>query len=996
MSRTLSIFSSAFPTELFHPVKLIGSEAVNRLFSYQLILKTPDVDPIDFYKQNKVNLPHANVDVTRWLGHNLTVAIELDGKEISFNEVNKTIRQNFRRQVGEGTRYISGMISSAQYLYDQGRSSYYAVTIKPFLFNSTLKRDYRVFQDVTPIEILDQILGAYPGTVVKRLELDKQNRYPKRDYQCQWNETDFAFFSRICSEWGVNFWFEHDSSGHKLILSDEITGHQAMPSEAYHTVSYYPKGHKITEEYLHEFNLTAQLVSGAFASADYDYIQPTANIQASTYNAKPYPIASEQGVSTQEEQNNGEISSTAAEIFEYAVDVVQPRAGVNQDTNEPFHEQILRNQWQLERLQQQHVTAKAFGYIRGMATGHRFALEHHPSQLANINWTIQSSELLVMDLAEETQRKEDGLSSLLTICDEASSVSFLDDTLSRLDQLLDSTNQQWQIECNMQLIPSTTPIRPSFVDKPRGTLQSALVVGDLGSDSIYTDAHGRIKVQFYWDRYGVKNENSSCWVRVNESWAGNQFGATFIPRLGQEVLVDFINGDPDLPVCVGKVHNADNLPSWQLARNKALSGFRSRELGDGQVGNSAAGRSNHLIFDDTKEHIQTQIKSDHAHSQLSLGDITRVESNDGRKETRGLGFELRTDDWGSVRATKGLYFSTFDRMAASGSIMDAYEAEGLFEQSQQLNETLKNMADQVEAESFAEVGNLKTFVKDVKGNSDDASKSTGFRSEHIIGASNDSIGFAAKRAIYTYSDASTNISSADNLEIAIGNSWLASIKNKLSFVARRGIQLFSSQGKVQIHANQNDIEIIAQKVLNLISASDKINIQAAKEIELTAGGSSLCINSSGISHYTGGKWEVYSASKIMTGPQTKNQLKSLPKGKVDKTRYQLTSLPEGQGVVYANEPYVLYKGKSEVKRGVTDERGNILFKYDEGSSYRVELTDKVEFKIKAPAKTAKEIMLAQGYRAAPNSSAGVDETKSLKKRYDLNRLTGQFEPKDDK
>jgi type VI secretion system secreted protein VgrG len=142
-----------------------------------------------------------------------------------------------------------------------------------------------------------------------------------------------------------------------------------------------------------------------------------------------------------------------------------------------------------------------------------------------------------------------------------------------------------------------------------------------------------------------------------------------IPRIGQEVLVDFLGGDPDMPIVEGSVHNAANMSPWSLPDQQALSGFRSRELTPGG-GNNAAGRSNHLILDDTEQKIQAQLKSDHQHSSLSLGHITRIEDHQGRKDPRGEGFELRTDGHGVVRAKDGLLISTEGRAKAQAHAKD--------------------------------------------------------------------------------------------------------------------------------------------------------------------------------------------------------------------------------------------------------------------------------------------------------------------------------------
>ena len=146
-------------------------------------------------------------------------------------------------------------------------------------------------------------------------------------------------------------------------------------------------------------------------------------------------------------------------------------------------------------------------------------------------------------------------------------------------------------------------------------------------------------------------------------------------------------GDPDLPVVFGSVHNGLNLPGWQLPGQHVLTGLRSRELGDGG-GNRASGRGNHMLLDDTPGHIQAQIKSDHQHSSLSLGDIYRVEDREGRKDARGQGAELRTDGHAVVRAAKGLLVTTEPREAAKAHILESAETQARLQEATEQHERL--------------------------------------------------------------------------------------------------------------------------------------------------------------------------------------------------------------------------------------------------------------------------------------------------------------------
>ena len=1059
MARTLSLSTSAFSPEVFAPVKLEGREHLNELFEYQLIVKTPDLEGHEFYAQYGSKSPTANVDLTSWLRQSITVNIELDGKEVTKSDVSRTIRYHYQETVGKGVRHINGVITGAQYLYNQGRSAYYLLEISPFLQAATLRQNWRIYQDKTVLEIIDELLLDYPGTVEKRLEEQKTDRYTKRDYQTQYGETDYNFLIRLLSEWGISHWYEHTADGHTLILSDEPQNHRQLPSEAYHSISYYPQGHKINEEYLHECNLIARTVSGAFASADYDYARSSSQIQNSKHNIQPYPEAQKQGIATG--NTSEERAPKKGEIYDYSADVVQPEAGPNQEGNNASGEQSLRDQWNLERLQQQHLKANARGNIRGIATGYQFTLEKHPSALANINWMVKGTEILIMDLAEETQRKENGLESLL------SSGNIGDIAKIGLDKLLNNTNQQWLIDCQAELIPANIPVRPERIEKPKGTLQNAIVVGEAEAGSIYTDQYGRIKVQFYWDRYHDKDQNSSCWIRVNEPWAGNQMGAVFTPRIGQEVLISYINNDPDLPVVMGKVNNSDNMPPWALAQNKALSGFRSRELPEG---NSHSGRSNHLVFDDSEGKIQTQLKSDHAHSQLSLGDITRIEDNQGRKDARGQGFELRTDDWGSARAAKGLYLTTFPRESAASTHMDAYEAQQLLEEARELVKQLSKLANTHQAEPLSgtepldlfskitkselprhpdadsavgivdtvmgeegfnlnnltsqidelntlqsvlpnglpneikakatedilknlakqkitspiqpivnagdlhyngamEIYNkqLKAFennpydkareklkeleqiqnskektekllndqgVQDIFSNMQANGKSyqqlqeetdsyspSGFEENILVGAGQAGIALVTPKETHQYSAEKHTITAGHDLNITVGNSWLASIANKISFFAQQSIKICSGNEKIELNAQNNDIDLIAKKVINLISNEDWIKLNAKKGILLNAGTSFIKITPEGIEHGTAGNWKAQASNHQFIGPKTMSQ--SFQETPITQFNDEYTLLHEITKEPLANYKVAITRADGSVMDMVTDAQGKI-------------------------------------------------------------------------
>lgn len=220
--------------------------------------------------------------------------------------------------------------------------------------------------------------------------------------------------------------------------------------------------------------------------------------------------------------------------------------------------------------------------------------------------------------------------------------------------------------------PKAVPWRPgrSFnsTDTRLLALQTATVVGVEGQGSLNVDQYGRIQVRFHWDR----DDSGSCWVRVSSNWAGGEKGLSSHPRVGSEVIVQWLDGNPDHPIVTGSVYNQGFMPPWKLPEQRALMGLRSRELSAGG-GNTPGGRSNHLVLDDTQGQIQAQLKSDHLASQLSLGHINRIDGNAGRAGPRGQGFELRTDGRGALRAQQGLLISTEGRPNARAHITDMEE-----------------------------------------------------------------------------------------------------------------------------------------------------------------------------------------------------------------------------------------------------------------------------------------------------------------------------------
>ncbi|MEO6918400.1 MAG: DUF2345 domain-containing protein, partial [Collimonas sp.] len=317
----------------------------------------------------------------------------------------------------------------------------------------------------------------------------------------------------------------------------------------------------------------------------------------------------------------------------------------------------------------------------------------------------------------------------------------------------------------------------------------------------------------------------------------------------------------------------NNMPPWALPSQSALSGMRSRELTP-KGGNAPGGRSGHVVFDDSPKSIQTQVRSDALDSQLSLGNITRIENNAGRQDKRGNGFELRSDGHGVLRA-QGMLISTEARPKAQAHITDMGETVARLTQARSTAESLSNLAQEHEAQ---DKGTDQSDVNKAIKSQNDAIKGSGGGDGEFPELTEPHLVVASPSGIETTSGASTHIASAEHtaltagshVSIAAGKSFFVSAAEKLSLLAYKlGIKLIAASGKVQIQAQNDSMELLAQKVVDIISTQDWINLRAKKGIRLS-GGTSEFVVSDAITGFTGGAHVVHAADHQTMGPQAKS------------------------------------------------------------------------------------------------------------------------------
>ncbi|RKT46293.1 type VI secretion system Vgr family protein [Thiocapsa rosea] len=344
-------------------------------------------------------------------------------------------------------------------------------------------------------------------------------------YCVQYRETDLSFVSRLLEHEGIYYFFEHQDGKHNLILADSYSAHSTIAG--YEEVPYFPPDADSLRErdHINVWSIEQQVRPGAFANTSFDFTAPRKNLLATRSSPKPHELAD-------------------YEVFDY------PGNYVEAGDSETYA------RVRLEEAQAGHELARAQGTARGLAAGALFSLTGHRRD-------DQNREYLVLSADYRLRSDEFG--------------SF------------ESNPSEPVFASSLTVMDAQVPYRPAR-ETPKPIVQgpqTAIVVGTAGEE-IWTDQYGRVKVQFHWDRYGKNDENSSCWVRVSHPWAGKNWGAVAIPRIGQEVIVDFLEGDPDQPLITGRVYNGDQMPPWDLPANMTQSGVLSRSTKGGGVANANA------------------------------------------------------------------------------------------------------------------------------------------------------------------------------------------------------------------------------------------------------------------------------------------------------------------------------------------------------------------------------------------------------------------------
>lgn len=406
-----------------------------------------------------------------------------------------------------------------------------------------------------------------------KFKLNLRGKYDKREYCVQYGESDLHFVQRLLEDEGIFYFFDHAEDGHTLMIVDANDSLEPGPESE--KIPYEPDSRVSFRDgdFITQWVPKAQVRTGKFTATDYDFEKPSFDLMALT----SAPIGHKQD---------------KAESYHYPGRYVELSPG----------DKIVERRLHELQADQHRVTAK--GTARQLCSGRSFTLELFPREAENEAYIVIRATYVMWDEELRAGQSRDGSG----------------------------------YEVALELSPSRVTFRPARrTPKPRMQgPQTAVVVGPAGAE-IFCDEYSRVKVHFHWDRLDQKNENSSCFVRVSAAWAGAGWGFIQIPRIGHEVIVDFLEGDPDQPIITGRVYNGQNSVPYSLPGNASQSGWKSWST-------PTTGGYNEMRFEDKAGAEEVYFQAEKDHVELVKNDETRTIGHDwvedvGHDATQSIGHD---------------------------------------------------------------------------------------------------------------------------------------------------------------------------------------------------------------------------------------------------------------------------------------------------------------------------------------------------------------------
>jgi len=438
--------------------------------------------------------------------------VSTDGTIKAQSIVGQNVTLSVLQSDGSTERYFNGIVSRFTMLPGSGRLFRYSAEIVPWFWFLTRTKNCRIFQNMSVLDVAKKLFQEFGFTDFEDKTTGTHNPWI---YCVQYRETAFDFISRMWEKEGIYYFFEHDDGKHTLIIADSKNAHEPCPYQS--TVRMEPgtgPGTLLTEDVIKEWEHHYEFRPGKWTQTDYNFETPATSLLTTS----PTIISLNQ-------------SPAPYEVFDY------PGEYLTVGDGDPL------TKTHMEEEEAVFSVASGQSSARSFTSGYKWTLTYHDQASENTDYVLISVDHYAHQGA-------------------------------LFAEFEDQIASYWN---TFTCLPYSVQFRPARITPHQivhGS-QTAVVVGPSGEE-IYVDEYGRVKVQFFWDRLGKKDENSSCWIRVSQPWAGKAWGSIWTPRIGQEVVVDFLEGDPNQPLITGRVYNAMQVVPYTLPDNKTQSGFKSR------------------------------------------------------------------------------------------------------------------------------------------------------------------------------------------------------------------------------------------------------------------------------------------------------------------------------------------------------------------------------------------------------------------------------------
>ncbi|MGE0786538.1 MAG: type VI secretion system Vgr family protein [Sandaracinaceae bacterium] len=480
---------------------------------------------------------------------------------------------------------VAGVITSVREIVHADEAVHASLTVEPALAALRHRVDSRIYQGLTVPAILERVLAEDLGPFGRSVELRLSRSYPEREYTVQYRETDFDFVHRLMEEEGIGYHFEHDGGAERLVLFDAPAHAEPIDAETDAVLPYVRRldAELESSEGIAAFDSVARVRTNRVVTRHFDWTHPTVPIVASADASDGAWPPLESYV------HDGPLTFHA---FDHVYGA---------------HDGAEQLRLHAERARRDAFTCEGEGSSLALRAGRRFTLAGHPRAERDGDYLVVTTEHVF------ESRVANGQPSYVT-----------------------------RIGC----LPADVPWRPERV-RARPSIagvQTATVVGPVGEE-IHTDPHGRVKVHFHWDRLGARDDHDSCWIRVVQAMGGPGWGFSFIPRIGMEVVVTFVEGNPDQPLVTGVVYNGANPTVYELPADKTRTTIRSSSSPGGQG-------FNELRFEDRAGSEEIWLHGEKDWNTLIKNDHTRRVGNCEAQEvvvdrTRAVGRDERVTVGGS-------------------------------------------------------------------------------------------------------------------------------------------------------------------------------------------------------------------------------------------------------------------------------------------------------------------------------------------------------------